>query len=83
MELKTNRWWFCGCSKCFSLSGTKSTEYYMRYKLFVVVKALPKRLQKLSIRTKQLIEIKPLGLKGRIYDYNDYNETINNETNEF
>jgi len=52
------------------------------YKL-LFIKALSKRLRKLVIRTKGWIAIKRLGLTGRIYNYNDYNETINNGTNKF
>ncbi len=54
----------------------------LRYKLFFV-KALSKQLRKVTIITKRFIAIKRLRFMGRIYDYNDYNETINNETNEF
>jgi len=54
----------------------------LRYKLFFV-KALSKLLPNLTIITKQLITIKQSGFMGRIYNYNDYNKTINNETNQF
>ncbi len=32
---------------------------------------------------KRLIMIKLLRFMGRIYDYNNYNKTINNKANEF